>query len=231
MYALTSRYKIIHPEHPCLGSRVSTVPKPDVSNLEHIGEVGSANVYANESLIEDLVRVHSLGGLASGSYFHATSSAALGPIAKHKALVSSKELIARGEPLVTGEITTDMGDHHRHIGGLEDVYVSLGGASRLTYCQVTGDAYPVIFGIKRQALGHLPPFFLIDHGDGIQAGKEIPLSCVTSLTAPLEKVPEAQEWADENCSPGTIAISWDVAEIMSFMQYNLTQFLSTKQSA
>jgi len=188
--------------------------QPDVTGLSCIGEVGTSKVYADESLVQELDRLRSRGGLANSSFFHSTGSLALSVIAKHEAILSAKELIKRGEKIATGEYVTGMGEYPRARGGLDDVYVSDDPVNTREGMAITDD-YPVIFGIHRQALSHLWPYELSDYGDGIRAGKEISLAHVTSLTVPYDKLPETEEWSAQN-TPGALTLSWDAASVISY---------------
>lgn len=190
-------------------------PQPDVTGLSYIGEVGTSKVYADESLLEELDRLRSLGGLTKSHYFHSTGSLALSAIAKHKAILSAKELIMRGEKISTGEYVTGMGEYPRAMGGLEDVYVSDDPVNTRGGMAVVDD-YPVIFGIHQRALAHLPPYALSDYGDGIRAGSEIPLAHVTSLTVPYDKLPEIEEWSAAN-TPTALTVSWDAASVINYL--------------
>lgn len=217
MYSVkTHRYEVIHPRFRSLNPRLIEQPGPDVSGLDWIGEVDGSQVYADQSLIDEINALEQRGWPANSYFFHATGSSALAGIAKYQALLSAKALTARGEPISTGEYVTEMGEYPRAKGGLEDVYVSRDPTNPRDGLATTDD-YPVIFGITRQALAHVPPYLQRDSGDGIRAGAEIHLSHVTSVTVPYAELPEAQEWSTANCDPGTLTLSWDAASVIRYL--------------
>lgn len=214
--AVSSRYEIVYPVSPYVHSLRDRFTLPDVTGLELIGNVDSAKVYAGTALLAEIESIRNLGGLANTHYSHATSSAALPGIARHGAILSSTELIARGEEVVTGEYTTEAGERHRHTGGLKEVYVSSGLAGTL-YSVVVGDEFPVIFGLSKQVLAGRPPHSLYDEGDGIWAGNKVSLEHVASVAVPFENLPEIREWTGANCKPGTPAVSLDVAFLFGYL--------------
>lgn len=192
-------------------------------NLHHIGDIDRIKIYASESLINEVETIRDLGGLAVGNVYHATSSVALPGISRQRALLSSKQLTEMTEPIVTGEITTDMGELHRHWGGLEDVYASNSPVS-LTYAKTVGnDEYPVIFGINKNAIED-KPLQGIDSGDGIRLGPRVDLKHVTAQIVPYEKVPEMQAWSATNNNDRALTMSLDAAFVLSHLGNRISRY-------
>lgn len=185
-------------------------PQVDVSDLELIGRDRNMAIYGAESLVEELDTVRKLGGLAVGSVYHATSSVALPAIAKHEALLSSKSLLEKSEPVVTGEITTDVGEFHRHFGGLEDVYAS-NSTSNISYSQITGeDEYPVIFGISTMRSSEPSSY----RAEECRLGPRVELDRITAQIVLHDKVPEMRAWSQVASTESDVTMSLDAAFVL-----------------
>ncbi|MFZ1301451.1 MAG: hypothetical protein WAQ27_02640 [Candidatus Microsaccharimonas sp.] len=189
------------------------MPTPDVEHLRPVGRIHfDSEVYAHQSVIDETKALRALGFQADSLMYHATSSIALPSIAKHGALLSSKELIAAEEPIETGEITTPEGWLHRHNNGLDDVYASSSSIST-EYAQTTGEHFPVLFGINSRMIEQR---IWMDTGDGLRLGGRVALNAIAAQVTPFDKVAEVKEWAAENCPEDTVTLSLDAAFMLTY---------------
>lgn len=210
-----SRIEVVYPEAPSFVMRQEAVKKGHsvARHLMLVGTIDSdAEVYADESAIDEVNIIRNLGLRVNDLLYHATSSIALPAIARHGALLSSQQILKLQEPVVTGEITTEQGWLHRHRDGLSDVYASHSPIDT-GYAQVTDGHYPVIFGIDPQKLETQPS---IDYESGMRLGGRVALRAIAVQIVPFDRVSQTKNWAFENCLDDTIIMSLDAAFLLTY---------------
>ena len=118
---------------------------------------------------------------------HATTSAALDGISKHKALLSRSRLAELGDSAVSGE----------RADPIPKVYVQEHLNYGLQYSDISWfNEFPVDIELdkrKTYPLRDIAP----DHG--ISLGHEVPIDAVSALYAPSSNKTELEGWKDKNC--------------------------------
>lgn len=169
--------------------------------------------YTTREVIEEIVELEKEGA-PNASYWHATGSASLPGIERHKAVLSSSRAQEVGEDVMTGE--------HNGMGKgrlLGNIYVNQAGLSRGYSLSRWFDEYSVVIGISKEKLAKYfqekgEKWEAVDlRGEGTTIGPEVPLQAVDVLYSQREYLPRLNEWAQRNC-PHAKVVSLEAYELM-----------------
>jgi hypothetical protein len=171
-------------------------------------------VYIRREILEEAARIESGGGTEETDIFHDTSSAALGGIARHGAILSGKTAISRGQEVTSGEYITGGINPDQQILPLIYMHNGIDGgyATKRWF-----NEFPVTFGyhtadvedIARQA-GLMRTNFGSVSMDGHEIGTELPTNIVATLYTTAANIPALSRWRDAEL-PTAKVMSYEVA--------------------
>jgi hypothetical protein len=156
-------------------------------------------LYARRDVLEEAAALEAAIRRPEADIFHATSSAALPGIARHRAILSARAAAMMDQAIASGEYL-----HNARSGqpSLESIYMSNlldDGYSTLRWF----NEFPVVFGcnaadVERYAAHHLggSSMFRGAVANGHEVGPSLPIDMATTLYAPAVNLPLLLQWRD-----------------------------------
>lgn len=175
--------------------------------------------FVDKKVIEEIVDILK-EGYKKPDLTHSSGSSALEGIAKHKAILSSKEAGDRGEKIKTGEYTSFVNSDLKEGRRLGDVYANKEGVPHFLvgYNFVNWfNEYYVTFGINKNKQENsliVKDEKIKDFGsEGVLIGSEVPLENIDYVYCQKLYKNEVNKWVEKNC-PWAKVISLEAYKIL-----------------
>lgn len=183
----------------------------------------SAREYVEMDVLEEIVNLQETGYTRPDLY-HATGSASLSGIAKHKAILSARRARELGEDVKTGEYNTYIGWQDYSVSGgregLSSIYTSRSPHTGYSIARWF-DEYHLVFGLSIERIAR----YLKEHkgetdirfadfaGEGIRIGPEAPLELVDVIYGEHIYLDDLDRWKSKY-APHARIVSLEADELL-----------------